>query len=95
MGYTRAGGYAIPRYIDEDEDDCDETVNLLHDKVQFSLQVYLLKQLANTWSKSDITLHKKWSFQVIKWSFQMKWSHLLKKSLMENFIFLCSVKELG
>lgn len=54
MGYTKAGGYAIPRYIDEDEDDCDETVNLLHDKVQFSLQVYLLKQLANTWSKSDI-----------------------------------------
>ena len=58
MGYTKAGGYAIPRYIDEDEDDCDETVNLLHDKVQFSLQVYLLKQLANTWSKSDITPQK-------------------------------------
>ena len=50
MGYTKAGGYAIPGpgYIYEDEDDCDETVNLLHDKVQFSLQVYLLRQLAKT-----------------------------------------------
>ena len=56
MGYTKAGGYAIPGpgYIDEDEDDCDETVNLLHDKVQFSLKIYLLKQLANTRSKSEI-----------------------------------------
>ena len=56
MGYTKVGSYAVPGpgYIDEDEDDCDETVNLLHDKVQFSLQVYLLRQLAKTGSKSEI-----------------------------------------
>ena len=42
----------------------------------------------------DLSLHKKWKFSIKDFfrSFLQIWSHLLKKSLMENFIFLCSVK---
>ena len=35
----------------------------------------------------NITLHKKWSFPLKTFSVNVIWSHLLKKSLMENFIF--------
>ena len=49
------------------------------------------------------TPHKKWSFALrissvnvtkASWSFLWIWSHLLKNSLMENFIF-CAVKVTG
>ena len=40
-----------------------------------------------SWEKK-LPLHRKWRFAL---SFLPIWLHLLKKSLMENFIFLCSV----
>ena len=47
---------------------------------------------------TDYTLHKKWSFSIKDFSskcdqirsFLQIWSHLLEKSLMENFVF-CAV----
>ena len=42
----------------------------------------------NFWARGFFTQHKKWSFPLRISSVNLQiWSHLLKKSLMENFIF--------
>ena len=57
--------------------------NIASNELKLTLQKKLKFSIKDFFSKSD-QIH----------SFLRIWAHLLKKSLMENFIFLCSVSSL-
>ena len=66
---------------------------------------YLLLRNLNHLNRSfisnlfELTLHKKWSFPLSRYnqirSFLWIWWHLMRKSLTENFLLLCSVTTSG
>ena len=81
--------------VRQERDEAENEIDVLKDEVE-SLNKTLEKKMEDFLKLKEVSfeesLHKKWSFPLRISSVNVTKSHLLKKSLMENFIF-CVVND--